>query len=73
MIIGYEHATRFGVFHILLSAGIWTVFFDEVKLGEYSNTIQAIDSLIVGQTLEGGRNTSSMGVPAELSEWTEFY
>jgi hypothetical protein len=71
MTIGYEHSTNSGAFHILLSAGRWTLFCDEEKIGDYATAIQALNSLLVGHRLRNG-NTSQMGVPAHLSDWTSI-
>ena len=70
MIIGYEYSTSSGVFYIWLSAGRWTVFCNEEKLGEYATAIQALNSLLVGHRLRNGQNTSQMGIPGHLSDRT---
>jgi len=70
MVIGYEHATPWGVFRILLSGGRWTIFSDEERLGDYATAIQALDALLRGHTLRDGRDTSRMDLPAQISDWT---
>lgn len=66
--------TRIGPFYIVRIKDRFHPYFDGETLGSYINPEQAVDDLAGGHTfsIRGGVDTSSLGIPDDLSEWERF-
>ena len=67
----YFFRTRIGVFWIAFNGSRWHAWFDGQSLGAYSNPAGAADDLAGGHTFTPscGVDTSTLGIPGDLSEW----
>jgi hypothetical protein len=68
----YAHKTRVGMFFIGQSPdGRFHPIFDDESLGSYVSPQQAVDDLSGGHTFSpsGGFDTSTLGIPEDVSEW----
>lgn len=68
----YAHKTRLGMFYIGQSpGGRFHPIFDDENLGSYFSPQQAVDDLAGGHTFSpfGGFDTSTLGIPDDVSEW----
>lgn len=63
--------TRIGTFYVAEVAGRFHPVFNDESLGSYARAEQAAEDLAGGHTfsIAGGVDTSSLGIPADLSEW----
>lgn len=68
---GFAYRTRRGVVSIEVRGGRWHACFDSESLGSYVSAMQALDDLLGGHTFSppGGVDTSTLGLPDDLSEW----
>lgn len=70
---GWEYRTRKGTCRIIRRPdGSFEVMYGDEGLGSYHSPQQALDDLVGGHTFSpsSGIDTSTMGLPDELSEWT---
>ena len=68
----YVCRTRVGPFYIAKEAeGRYHVMFDGVSLGGYPSPERAADDVGGGHTfsVRGGHDTSTLGIPRDLSSW----
>lgn len=67
----WRHPTRIGEARILHDKGRWQAVITDEPLGSYSKPEQALDDLVGGHTFShsSGVDTSTLGMPGELSEW----
>jgi hypothetical protein len=67
----FKWTTKKGDFYLAEHDGRWHVVFDEMSLGAYVNTSQAIDDLVGGHTFSAGKgiDTSKLGIGDDLGEW----
>ena len=64
--------TRVGVFYIGQAPdGLFHYIFDDEGHGPFISAAQAADELAngAGDSIEGIRDTSQLGIPADVSEW----
>lgn len=68
----YSHRTSLGTFHIAQSDdGRFHPLFNGESLGSYATPEMAVDDLAGGHTFSatGVDDTSTLGIPYDLSEW----
>jgi hypothetical protein len=71
MIVAYTYEASVGTFAIKLINSRWCVLFDGDNLGSYAQAWQALEDLVGGHTFSAScGDTSKLGLPDELSEWT---
>jgi hypothetical protein len=63
--------TRVGPFYIAEMNGRYHPVYDDERLGSYARPEQAAEDLAGGHTdsIRGGVDIASLGIPAELSKW----
>lgn len=68
----YFFNTRVGLFSIVWKANRWHVMFEDESLGAYHSPASAADDLAGGHcfSTSGNIDTSRIGIPADISEWT---
>jgi hypothetical protein len=69
---GYWRApTRHGTFYIKLTRDRFVVLYGDEDLGSYHSPEAALDDLVGGHTFlpSNGLDTSTAGLPDDLSEW----
>lgn len=73
--IGWRTRTRAGVAAILFDGARYRARFDDEDLGSYHSAAQALDDLLGGHTFSpsGGVDTSTLGLPDDLSEWEPVF
>lgn len=71
MSVRYSFKTTAGTFRIVERAGEFHAFIEDEYLGNYPIPEQAADDLAGGHTStpSSGIDTSTLGIPADLSEW----
>jgi hypothetical protein len=68
----YSYQTKIGVFYIIHRNGRWLAMYEDENLGGYISPQQAADDLSGGHTLSlsNGIDTSTLGIPEDISEWS---
>lgn len=68
----YSHATHAGIFYIRLLRDMrWHIVFEDESLGGYMSPQHALDDLCGGHTFScSAGDTSGLGIPDEISEWS---
>lgn len=71
MSVTYSFKTAAGTFRIVERAGRFHALLEDEDLGNYPIPEQAADDLASGHTYtpSSGVDTSTLGIPADLSEW----
>lgn len=71
----FSRMTKVGVFYIAEHEGRFHPLFQEESLGSYSTAQQAADDLAGGHTFTSptGVDTSSIGIPCDLTEWKRLH
>jgi hypothetical protein len=74
MIVMYKYESRVGTFSIKLIDSRWHALFEDEDVGSYAEPWQALDDLVGGHTFSAScGDTSKVGLPANLSEWTPVH
>jgi hypothetical protein len=68
----YYYTTRAGTFFIKQKDNRWLVIYQDENLGSYHSPHHAVDDLAGGHTFlpANGIDTSLLGMPDELGEWS---
>lgn len=67
----WRYPTKIGEARIIRRQGRWKIEIGEEELGAYHTPESALDDLVGGHTFSHSRcsDTSTLGLPDELSEW----
>jgi len=67
------YETQWGTFAIVPKTNRFVAMFEDEELGSYHSPQPALDDLLGGHTssLPKGLDSSQMGLPDDLSDWTE--
>lgn len=68
----YSYPTKIGMFYITQLNGRWQAMYEDENLGSYYSPQHAADDLAGGHTfsLSNGADTSKLGIPEDISEWS---
>lgn len=68
----YSYPTKIGMFYITQLNGRWQAMYEDENLRSYYSPRHAADDLSGGHTfsLSNGVDTSTLGIPGDISEWS---